>query len=331
MALRVMSKRERLQAAIAGEPVDRTPVVLWRHFPVDDQDPATLADSVLAYQREYDFDFVKVTPASSYSVSDWGVGDEWRGNPEGTRDYVRRAISKPTDWRRLRPLDPRRGALKAQLSCLRRVLEGLAGKAPVLPTVFSPLAQAKHLAGEALLFEHLHREPGLVRVGLETITQSTIDFVEAALALGVDGIFYAIQHGSHRLFDRESYRRVAGEMDQRILESAGRGWLNILHLHGEAPIFDLAVEYPVNVVNWHDRHTSPGLVEGKRRFPGAVCGGLRREETLVLGDPAAVRAEARQAIRSLGGRGLILGAGCVVPLLAPRANLQAARQAADCA
>ncbi len=35
-----MNKRERLEAAIAGQSVDRVPVALWRHFPGDDQDPA---------------------------------------------------------------------------------------------------------------------------------------------------------------------------------------------------------------------------------------------------------------------------------------------------
>jgi uroporphyrinogen decarboxylase len=64
---------------------------------------------------------------------------------------------------------------------------------------------------------------------------------------------------------------------------------------------------------------------------GAVCGGLRREQTLVLGDPAAVRAEAQDALDSVQGRGVILGSGCVVPVMAPRGNLKAARSAVDCA
>ena len=31
--------RERIQAALQGELIDRAPVALWRHFPVDDQGP----------------------------------------------------------------------------------------------------------------------------------------------------------------------------------------------------------------------------------------------------------------------------------------------------
>ena len=53
-----MDKRERLQAAIKGEPVDRVPVALWRHFPVDDQRPEDLAAATIEFQTQYDFDFV---------------------------------------------------------------------------------------------------------------------------------------------------------------------------------------------------------------------------------------------------------------------------------
>ena len=75
-----MTKADRLRAAIAGAEADRPPIALWRHFPVDDQSPATLAESALRFQRELDLDLIKVTPASSYSVADWGVQDEWRGD-----------------------------------------------------------------------------------------------------------------------------------------------------------------------------------------------------------------------------------------------------------
>src|SRR5258706_6999681 len=84
-----MNKRERLQATLEGQPVDRTPVALWRHFPVDDQRAEDLAIAHLEFQELYDFDFVKVTPASSFCLKDWGAQDEWRGHPQRTRDHQR--------------------------------------------------------------------------------------------------------------------------------------------------------------------------------------------------------------------------------------------------
>ncbi|MGQ9787646.1 MAG: uroporphyrinogen decarboxylase family protein, partial [Anaerolineae bacterium] len=68
-----MRKRERLEATIAGQPVDRPAVALWRHWPADDQRGELLARSTLAFQRLFDFDFIKVTPSSNYCLADWGA------------------------------------------------------------------------------------------------------------------------------------------------------------------------------------------------------------------------------------------------------------------
>ena len=79
-----------------------------------------------------------------------------------------------------------------------------------------------------------------------------------------------------------------------VLEATTGGWFNLLHLHGSDVMFDLLADYPVQAVNWHDRETPPTLQKALERFPGAVCGGLRQWETMVRGDPAAVRAEAER-------------------------------------
>ena len=52
----------------------------------------------------------------------------------------------------------------------------------------------------------------------------------------------------------------------------------LMHLHGPDPMFDLLDQYPVDMVNWHDRETSPTLGEGHAKFTkGAVVGGIGRE------------------------------------------------------
>ena len=69
--------------------------------------------------------------------------------------------------------------------------------------------------------------------------------------------------------------------------------------------------------------------EGKERFKGAVCGGIRQEATLVLGTPEDVQAEVRNAVGQTGGRRLIVGTGCVTPITAPVGNLRAVREAVE--
>ena len=132
------SKRKRLEAAINGEKPDRMPVSLWRHWPGDDQDAAALATTHLKWQRDYDWDLLKVGPASSYSVVDWGVRDRWVGHIEGTREYTHQPIRKPEDWEQLPVLDPTKGMLGKQIETLRQVGQHLKEDTPFIATIFSP-------------------------------------------------------------------------------------------------------------------------------------------------------------------------------------------------
>ncbi len=320
------SHRERMQACLADDTaLDRPPVALWRHFPVDDQDPATLAAATLAFQRRYDFDLVKVTPASSYSIKDWGAEDVWEGHTEGTRRYTRHVIGKPQDWEHLPVLSPSSPYLARQLDCLRMIRTELPSETPLLQTIFSPLAQAKNLAGGESLIVHLRTHPDAVLKGLKTIAESTRHFVEACMEVGLDGVFYAVQHAQAGLLVQKEYEKFGLPFDMRILEPAVELWCNLLHIHGDNIYFNLARKYPCQIVNWHDRETSPSLVEGLRNYRGAVCGGIS-QNTIVLGDRSEVRKEAADAISQTGGRRFILGTGCVVPVIAPHGNLVTARQ-----
>ncbi len=321
--------RERMQACLAGQILDRPPVALWRHQPVDDQSPETLAAATLHFQQTFDFDLVKVTPASSFCLRDWGVEDEWAGSSEGTRRYTKRVISRPEDWARLPMLEPRSGHLGRQIECLRSLRKTLGPETPILQTIFNPLAQAKNLAGETQMLDHLRRYPEALLEGLKIIATSTKRFIEAAAETGIDGIFYAVQHAQASLLTQAEYQTFGLAIDQSILTPAPELWCNILHLHGEQIYFDLSPAYALLfsrplIVNWHDRETPPSLSEAQRRFEGVVCGGLSRD-TLVLGTPAQVREEAQDALRQTGGKRFLLSTGCVVPITAPYGNLRAAR------
>jgi len=320
------SKRRRLEAAIAGEAADRLPVALWRHWPGDDQDAAALAAAHLKWQADYDWDLVKVGPASSYSVIDWGVQDRWVGHIEGTRETTGYAVQQPADWEALRPTDPGRGMLATQIEALRLVGEGLRGDVPFIATVFSPLSMAKHLAGNDVALSHMRQAPDAFHRGLETLTESIIRFIDAARATGIAGIYYAVQHAAYPLLSRDEFATFGRPYDRRVLESAGDLWCNVVHLHGRRVMFDLVADYPVPLLNWHDRETGIALSDGLGRFPGAASGGVS-QWTLHREDPAGALAEAADARRQTGDRRLLLGTGCVIMTTTPLRNIRALRQA----
>ncbi|HVN54217.1 MAG TPA: uroporphyrinogen decarboxylase family protein [Anaerolineaceae bacterium] len=321
--------RNRLERCLSGELPDRVPVALWRHFPVDDQDPYSLIAATIGFQQTFDFDLVKVTPTSSFCLKDWGSEDRWNGNTEGTREYTRRVIQTPEDWLHLHRPDPQQGSLGAQLEVLNRLVPHLEQHTPVLQTIFSPLAQAKNLVGGETLLVHLRKYPGFLHEGLRRITETTLDFLKEAIATGISGVFYAVQHAQYGLLSQEEYIEFGKKYDLDVLNAVDKLWLNMLHLHGVEVMFDAVQDYPIQMINWHDRETAPNLAQAAGLYSGVLCGGLSRWNTMVLSDPAGIRREAQNAIEQTGGRKFILGTGCVLPIIAPHGNILAARRSVE--
>lgn len=325
-----MNKRERLEATFAGAPVDRPPVALWRHWPVDDQRGEDLARASLIFQHTFDFDFIKVTPNSDFCVAGYGAESHWEGNQEGTRAWGPRVIQTAEDWFKLKPLDPRSGlqgeVLKANELIGRTVKEEI----PFIQTIFNPLCQAKNLAGPRLLAD-MRQHPEAVKAGLRAITDSIVRFVEALKSTGAAGIFLALQHATYDLLTEVEYREFCRALDLEILAATEGMWFNLVHLHGLNVMFELVADYPVQLINWHDVETPPSLAEAIGRTNKALCGGLRQWETMVRGTPEGVKTEAQAALTATGSRRFVLGTGCVTPITAPTCNILAARQAVELA
>ncbi len=178
-----------------------------------------------------------------------------------------RVIREPDDWARLPVLDPGKGALAAQLESLRLLVEDLGPDIPIIQTIFNPLAQAKNLAGQETLLVHLRQYPDAVKAGLQIITESIQKFIAAAQETGIAGLFYAVQHAQRHLLTDQEYLEFGRAYDLPILGVAEKMWLNMLHLHGKNVMFDLFLEYPVGVINWHDLETPPSLAEAHENLP----------------------------------------------------------------
>jgi uroporphyrinogen decarboxylase len=327
-----MSHAERIRASIlADSTLDRPPVALWRHFPVDDQDPGSLARATIAFQNQYDFDLVKVSPASSFCLRDWGAEDIWEGNTEGTRRYTRRVIQTPLDWENLPILEPvSASALQDQITCLRQLRRSISTDTPLLQTVFNPLSQAKNLVGEDKLLVHLRLYPEAVMKGLQVIALSTSRFIEAAMQAGIDGIFFSVQHAQAGVLSRQEFFDFGLAVDVELLKTSDPLWCNMLHLHGRDLFPDMISSYADHfaIINWHDRETEPSLAGAQCIFKGAVCGGVS-QKTIVTSDRRQLMSEVNEAIAMTNGQRIIIGTGCVSPIITPTGNILTIRQSVE--
>jgi uroporphyrinogen decarboxylase len=315
-----MDKRERVEGALRGEVVDRVPLALWRHFHREDRDPAALARATVALARRYDLDLVKLTPCGLYGVEDWGAEIVYPGTETDPPYLTRPIVAKAQGWRALRPRE--RTALERELHAIRLTRQHLGRDWPLVMTIFSPLTLAYKLAGERL-GRHLRHDPAAVHAGLQTLADATGAFAQAALEAGADGLFFASQWICGGFCSREQYEAFGLRYDLQVLAAVqGRSAINILHLHGADVFFELGLRYPVQALSWHDRETSPSLAEARRRTARAFITGLDRD-LLRTGPPQAIAAQARDAVRQTGGRGLILAPACVIPPDTPEVHLRA--------
>ena len=311
-------------AALGRQPVDRPPVSFWRHVPEVDHTAVGLAEAMLAWQRRWDLDFIKIMSSGVYCVEDWGCKVAYTGSPNGAKQCVEHAVRTTADWARIKPLDPGAGALGRELEALRLIVDGKTDDVLVLHTLFSPLTIARKLAGERLQ-EDLRTSPKAVLQPLEAITETVIRYGAAAIEAGADGVFFATQTGSPDVMSRDDKTRFGLLYARRVLVSLeGKSTFSLLHVHGQEIYFDdLVATLAVDAVNWHDRLTPPTLEDAQRRFAGAVVGGLNEGATLRRGPIRSIVAEVEDAIRQTGGRGVMVAPGCVLPLDVPDAHLDA--------
>jgi uroporphyrinogen decarboxylase len=331
-----MTKRERIQATLRGEPVDRPAVAFWQHWPVDDQDAESLAERALTFQRRFDFDLIKIPPSHSFSIHDYGVKSEWQGRSIGDRHRLEPLIKQVEDLDQIEPLDVQQGQYGMMLRCLRLVLAQRDPEIPVIQTCFNPLGMLKYLCSatgpdETAYLGLMRRDPERTQRALAALAETGARFVRAAMAEGADGVFLSTAAANYVFMSKEEYDLFGRPTDLTMLEPAVDGWFNIMHVCQKSPMVKELADYPVQALNWHDRAEGPPLAEVAEVFPGAVVGGVEQHTVMHYGTPADVEAQVHDAIRQMGGRRLIVGAGCTYQLTVPEGNLIAARRAAETA
>jgi uroporphyrinogen decarboxylase len=322
-----MTRRERVKAALAGSAVDRAPASFWGHDYLREWTPAGLAEATLERFRRYGWDFVKVNPRATYYAEAWGSryrpsGDELHG-PLNV-DYV---LKTTRDLDRLAPLDVHAGPFGEQLEALRLIGEGLAGEAPFVQTVFSPLSVVGRLANGDLgqVRRHMRENGEALHRALAAVAQTLATYAAACLETGADGIFFAtVDWGTYDVATAEQYAEFGRPYDLQVLEAVAAAEFNILHVCRKHNMLESMLDYPVHAFNWANRDSgNASLADILAKSNRAVMGGVA-VATVSAGTPEQVTAEVAEALAETGGKRFLLAAGCSIPPRTPEANLRAA-------
>ncbi|MFN8484981.1 MAG: uroporphyrinogen decarboxylase family protein [Anaerolineae bacterium] len=329
--VKTMTKKERMDAAVRGQPVDRPPVSLWRHFYETEETAQGLAQSMLRWQHTYDWDWMKINPRASYHVEGWGVKLQFSGNAFVKPVTLEVPIQSTRDWAKLKPLPLDTGELAEQLEAIGLIRQGLGLDVYAIETVFNPVSIAGDMvADKQTLVAHMQEDPQALHGALEVITETFRAFARRCLQAGASGLFFATTHwGSYDLLTDEQYAEFGRPYDLRVLDAVQDAPLNVLHVCKNHNMALKLADYPVHAINWAvGSPGNPSLEEVQKVTQAAVMGGFRNE-TLLSGPESAIFAEARAAAEATGDRRWVLGPACSISVETPDAHVRAARQAAD--
>jgi uroporphyrinogen decarboxylase len=325
-----MTHWERVKAAIKGRDVDRVPVSMWRHFFTMETNGEKLAEVMLGFQEQFDWDFMKVNPRASYHVEDWGVKVEYSGDAEPA--ITGTPVKEPADWLKIKVLDINKGVLGEHLKSLEIIARKLKGEVPFIMTVFTPFSIAERLIdSEDIFLQHLHEHTSKVNYTLDVITETFTRFSKACLERGASGIFFATTSWAttDRLTEKE-YNTFARPYDLALLSALPPSRFNVLHVCRQNNFLPAFADYPVQAFSWDPRGLgNPSLLEGKMMVNGKlVIGGIPRDKSLVESGPAELAAEIHGMHLAIGRMGWMLGSGCTFPHETSEANIRAIREAA---
>jgi uroporphyrinogen decarboxylase len=325
------SHRERLQLILAGEQPDRFAVSFWRHFYHMEHHAEGTAEAMLAFQKRFDWDFIKINPRAEYHVEDWGLQLEWSHDEFTKHKKLRYPVTTVDDWNRIEPLKLSAPVLAEHLHVVSLVHKGVGKEVPILMTVFTPLSIAGRMVPQQqTLVEHLRRHPDKVEQALRAITETFKEYVTELRNAGADGIFYATTHwASGDLLTWEEYRRFGVPYDLEVVKATEEDAINLLHVCASHNYLkELAeIDYHCRLYNWDsDDPTNLPLDRAYDLLKGkALVGGVDQRGWLLKSSADEVGAQIEKLKAKHDPSRLIIGPGCSIPPETPMENLQAIR------
>jgi len=325
-----MTARERVRAALLGEPVDRPPVSFWGHIYERESTAEDLVGATLELQSRHRWDWVKLNPRKHYHAEPWGVRYRYTGVAAQKPTLEAWPVHRAEDWERITQEPHDRGGLGEQIQAVRLLRERLDRDVPIIQTVFTPLAILGEMVREPDdLKAHMESRPELVRGALEAVSRTFEHYVREVLGAGADGIYLAtVDWASRDRLTPEEYRAWARPYDLRLLAAAEGAWFNVLHVCKRRNLLLELADYPVGAFSWAATDpTNPSLKEALVRIKGAVMGGISQEGALQKPGAAEAVEEFRRGLEQTGGRRWLVAPGCSIPPGTPAGNLEAVRAA----
>lgn len=318
-----MTGKERCLAAVRGGIPDRVPVfpllmffaqkrfgVTYREFATNGE---VTAEAQLAMAARFDIDAITACTDAFRLAADLGARMVF---PEDKPPFAAEPLVRcAADLAKLPRPDPTaRGSRMADRCLACATMARHAGaETLVLGWVDMPFAEACSLCGLSEFMVMLYDAPELAHQVLEFLTERVIEFAQAQLAAGVDGV--GAGDAAASLVSPRHYREFAAPYERRVIDAVhGAGKLLKLHICGNTTaLLDAMAAVGADLYNV-DHLVDLGAA---RRAYGerGLCykGNLDPVADMLQATPQRCLARCLQCLDTARGTPYMLSAGCEIP------------------
>jgi len=309
-----MTKRQRVTAALRGEPVDRLPLAFWLHNFATENSARGLADETIRLAGTFEWDFLKPQSRAQSFAEMWGLTFAPSGEKARPYTVTHAPLATADDLARLPVADPGSGALGEQLEALRLIRAAVGPDVPIIWTVFAPPMILPMLArgGREQALGFLRQAPRETARAFDVMADTLAEYARRCVAAGADGLFYATNVATTALMSAGECRRWQRPWDLRILRAVESAPFNLLHVCGTGIHFDEFADYPVTALSFARVPGNPTLADAHARTGRAVVGGLPAKPEIAAMTEAALVERAAAARREMRDRWLLLGPDCSI-------------------
>ena len=329
-----MTSRERVLAALAGEPVDRTPVccptsvatvelmdLVDAPFPNANREAAPMARLAATAHTILGFDSVMPVFSIIQESSALGCKMQWEGKDNWPTVRMTDPIwDKPEDIYIPNNLMDHPD-LVCVLDAIKLLRQDLGDDVAIIGKTMGPWSMAYHCFGvEKFLLLSLD-DPEATKEILHKLKKVTIDFGNAQVEAGVDALTLP-DHATGDLVSGEYYERYLRDLHAEFAEKIQCPL--ILHICGRT-VDRMSFIAETGMAAFHyDSKNSP--TESMQTVHGdiALVGNINNPETLFSKTPDDVKAE---VFANLDAGVQMIGPECAIPLQTSIANLRAIPEA----
>lgn len=334
-----MNPKQRMLAALAGQPTDRAPVFSANQtatYPQMDETGAAwpeahqLADPMARLaagaHEVLGFDAVRVPYCQTVESEALGSTVKYAGK-EGVPRIDQHAYhltdepGYPADFLS-------RGRVPELIRAIGLLKERFGDEVAVMGNIVGPFSIVANLIGITDVLKASFKKPDALLPFMEVAERAGTELGRALVEAGADVLVIEDMMASIDVISPPIYEKVAQPYEKRQIENLPRV-PTIVHICGKVnPIAKLIAETGTTAISVEPSVDGPGLKQTLAAFsrPIPLIGGVDAVVTLFSGTPEDVKADVRKALAE--GYDMI-APGCSIPPSADTANLRAMVQAAE--